>query len=531
MTRPAGPLITSLFALIPVGVMLLAISDESFWIDEFWNAYFASIESLTKLVELLRIPSGSQTPLHFAYSFFWGQLFSTSELGLRLSNLPLFVIGQWSLYWALRDYPRQFAFALLTVSSLHPMIWQYANEVRPYIMMYAGGSMMLAYLLHLNAIKTQAKLVSPGGTAIFVVGSILLFGASLLGAFWVAAACVYVVAIHDRHLGWRYLKEPANLALLSAFLVITGLLTIYYLSSLLRGGGASRISSTTPATLLFGAYELLGLSGLGPSRLALREAGIASLHAYWVWLTLALGIILAASVKGLLEAKNRLGTRWFVLILVLGMAPVLIVVASGFAMHWRVLGRHLIGSLPLLNVVLALGLAKLCAAEPSRGRPWRLALAGGLVLALAGSSLSLRFAERHAKDDYRAAADIARQALADGKRVWWAADALGAWYYKLPGEFDYWGELTGMHKPAVCIDMTGVQSVVDASADCLRNLQLPDVVILSKPETFDRSGALTEYLSIRHFDISQALPAFTVWRPTNSPRATQGGAAVPEKSN
>jgi hypothetical protein len=189
-----------------------------------------------------------------------------------------------------------------------------------------------------------------------------------------------------------------------------------------------------------------------------------------------------------------------------------IVVFSGFAMHWRVLGRHMIAALPLLNLLFALGLAKLC--EREGGRAWllRVTIAISFLLAFVWSSSSLRFSDRHRKDDYRAAANVARQELASGKRVWWAADALGARYYGLPGEFDYMGELTGMQKPYVCIDRAGVQSIDAVHGECLEKLIQPDVVILSKPETFDRNGIIAAYLRDGHFAKAQELPAFTIWR-------------------
>ena len=506
--------------------MLLAISDESFWIDEFWNAYVASLDSLGQLYELLIHPYGSQTPLHFVYFYFWGQLFPLSEASLRLTNLPLFVMGQASMFWALRAYPKPFGYLLLALSTLHPMVWQYANEARPYIMMYSGSEMILAYILYIHAKDENDSRVSPLASVIFVAGSILLFGASLLGVFWVIVACVYIAYFHYRKSGFRHLKVHSNLLLVCVFIAINGLLTLYYMSSLLRGGGASRIASTTVTTLLFDAYELLGLSGIGPGRLELRAIGLASLSPYLIWLIPVCILILAVLAKGLQEAKRLLGIRLLILVASLGVVPVAIVVFSGFAMHWRVLGRHLIATLPLLNLLIALGLAKLGEAE--RGRVWALrsAIVASFLLAFVCSSFSLRFSDRHRKDDYRAAATLAKQELADGKRIWWAADALGARYYGLPGEFDYMGELTNIHKPYVCIDQSGVQPVSTASGECLEKLLPPDVVILSKPEAFDKNGVIAAYLRARKFVNERELPAFAIWRSA----APNGTSTTTERS-
>ena len=516
---PTGSWAMGYFIVLQVGIMLLAISHESFWIDEFWNAYVASLDSLGQLYELLVQPYGSQTPLHFAYCYMWGQLFPLSESSLRLTNLPLFALGQACMFWALRAYPKPFGYLLLALSALHPMVWQYANEARPYIMIYSGSEMILAYILHIHATDESDSRVSLPSSVIFVTGSILLFGASLLGVFWVTVACVYVAYFHYRKSGFRYLKRRSTLLLVSIFIAINGLLTLYYMSSLLRGGGASRIASTTVTTLLFDAYELLGLSGIGPGRLELRETGLASLSPYWIWLIPVCILILVVLAKGLQEAKRLLGIRLLILVGALGVVPVAIVVFSGFAMHWRVLGRHLIATLPLLNLLIALGLAKLCERESGRVWPVRSAIAGSFLLVFVCSSFSLRFADRHRKDDYRAAVTLAKHELADGKRIWWAADALGARYYGLPGEFDYIGELTNVHKPYACIDQSGVQPVSAASAECLDKLIPPDVVILSKPEVFDKNGALASYLRSGKFVNLQSLPAFAIWR-SSAPTGT-----------
>jgi hypothetical protein len=517
---PSGVRWTGLFALTQIAVMLLAISNESLWIDEFWTAHFAAMSSFNAFYELLLVPNGSQTPLHFLHFYLWGLWNPPGEFLLRLANLPLFVLGQLAVFWALRDYPRKLAVLFLALSALHPMVWQYANEARPYIMLVAGSQMILAYLLHLHASSAGGGAGEPFFLMLFVLGGVLLFGASLLGAFWVFAACLYVLVHHLRKSTWRELLRGVNLLLLGLFLAAVALLTVYYLNSLLKGAGGSRLSSSTPATVLFAGYEMLGLAGIGPGRLELRTLGLAALAPYAIGLFTAGSVLLMVLALGLNEARTRLGSRALMLMGALGCLPVVIVIYSGFAMHWRVLGRHLIAALPLLNLVLALGLAKLLQTDRRRvqGLHWLLAVSA--LLFLVYSSCSLRFAPQHRKDDYRAAAALAQGAITQGQRVWWAADVIGARYYGLPGEFDVMGELTGQHKPLACTDLPGVQPIANASMPCLLTLAAPDVVILSKPETFDNKGDIAAYLKAQHFAVVQSLPAFTIWR-----RSDQGDAA------
>ncbi|MDP3824274.1 MAG: hypothetical protein Q8R33_22610 [Burkholderiales bacterium] len=512
--RPEGWQVGA-FALSQIVVMLLAISNESLWIDEFWTAHFGAMESFKTFYDLLVVPSGSQTPLHFLHFYLWGLFSPAGEFFFRLANLPLFVAGQLAIFWALRDYPRQFAWLFLTLSALHPMVWQYANEARPYIMMYAGAQMILAYLLHLHAASAKGRSAEPFFLALFVVGGILLFGASMLGAFWVFAASVFVLVHHLRRSIWRELFRGVNPLLVGFMLLATGVLTAYYLNSLLKGAGASRLASSTPSTVLFAIYEVLGLAGIGPSRLELRTVGVTAVAPYATGLAAAGAVLVMVLFIGLKEARARLGTRELFWLTALGLFPIVVVVFSGFAMHWRVLGRHLIAALPLLNLLWALGLATLLQTNGRPGRHWhwhwRWLLAASALLFLLWSSCALRFAEHHRKDDYRAAAALAQTAVAQGQKVWWAADVIGARYYGLPGEFDVLGELTGMHKPLPCSDRPGVQAVANASRQCLLTLSVPDMVILSKPETFDISADIAGYLTAGKFTMAQRLPAFTIW--------------------
>ena len=161
--------------------------------------------------------------------------------------------------------------------------------------------------------------------------------------------------------------------------------------------------------------------------------------------------------------------------------------------------------------LLALGLVRLWNPPADRGRAAGRLAAAACLAALALSALSMRFAERHAKDDYRLAASIAKDALARGQRVWWAAGYLGAHYYQLPGTFDYRGELTSIAQPPSCTDLPGVQATSNLSADCMRTLSPPDIVVFSRPETFDKSGDIGRYLQAGGYAKVRKLPAIDIW--------------------
>lgn len=524
------------FVFVQAALMLVAITNESLWIDEFWTAAFVLKNSFQGLLEQISNPQIALTPLHYLYFYFWGIFFHSGEMIMRMANLPLFVLGQVALFLALRSYPQRFAFILLSLSALHPMVWQYANEARPYMMMYAGAEMILAYLLHIHSIKFNRDGVSPLFSAIFVVGSILLFGASMLGGFWVFVSLAYVIFFHFRYLSVCYLKQGINFLLLCILLSVLALLSFIYLRSVLQGGSASVLSNTTVATVLFDVYELLGLSGIGPGRIELREAGMAALSSYWLCLVPAALLVVSMLIKGLSSAVGIIGWRRVTVVAILAFLPAAIVIFSGFAMHWRVLGRHLIASLPAINLLYAVGLFSLFDRQNERNYSFKRGVAIVLLLLIAYSSLSMRFADRHRKDDYRGAASVARQGVLDGKQVWWAAQDFGAGYYGLI-EFNRDAIFSAPVKTASnsgdeafesrkCSGgRSGFQFVANASKECLDSFSPPDVVILSKPETFDSKGAIAGYLNAHGYEKERTLPAFSIWRPRWN--ADKPGFSVP----
>jgi hypothetical protein len=121
-------------------------------------------------------------------------------------------------------------------------------------------------------------------------------------------------------------------------------------------------------------------------------------------------------------------------------------------------------------------------------------LLAGLFLAFClASCLFVRFAARHLKDDYRGAALIAKSAVAAGQQVWWNADEAGAAYYGVAGNQD-------------------TILVVNRPLADLRMLLPPDVVIVSKPDTFDNGGGVAQFLRDEQYQITEHLPAFTIWK-------------------
>jgi hypothetical protein len=111
----------------------------------------------------------------------------------------------------------------------------------------------------------------------------------------------------------------------------------------------------------------------------------------------------------------------------------------------------------------------------------------------------LRFDTRHAKDDYRGAAALAKQALQKGERVWWNADEESAIVYDVPMA----------PKPEVPGKMVWIEPPPPGFES---GLALPDLVLMSKPDVYDGQGRLQSFLAREGYQQTGKLTAFTLWR-------------------
>jgi hypothetical protein len=115
----------------------------------------------------------------------------------------------------------------------------------------------------------------------------------------------------------------------------------------------------------------------------------------------------------------------------------------------------------------------------------------------------LRFEARHARDDYRAAADRAKISLAGGETVWWNADANCAAYYQLP--------LT-----TSSLDADKALLIVNPQEEFFKNAALPQLVICSRPDIYDPVHSLANFLARAKFIKVGTVSAFVIWKNPSS---------------
>lgn len=472
-------------ALAALLVGLVAVGGRSFWIDELLTAERARQPDLSALWSTLRGDNGSevQMPLYMAAVWLWEKLAGHGEHAMRSLNL-LFLVPAAALWTG--GLPGRLRWAGLAVLLSSPFLWHYLNEARPYALQIAAtlAAAVAAYRWHLSRRDGRP---STAWCWLFAAALFALASSSLLGAVWTAFGWTAFALLTARH--FPLFRQPDRALVTSALLLLP--LAAYYAWTLLIGAGATKAFGSGITTLAFSVYELLGFSGHGPGRLELREQGPGALFGFALIPLSVHGLFLAlAFFLGLRSLRELHLTRVFLVLAGFALGGLALIWGAGLALHFRVLGRHLAPLLPLLLLPLAAALATLRSRDKRSAAPVLAFLALSFV-----SCLGLRFAPRHATDDYRGAVAAAGE-FSEGKHLWWNAEKLGL----------------SLYDPTL---LSRTSLIVNQAPEELAQLPAPSLVVTSKPDIYDRDGHLAKWLKHNGFTPVQALPAFVVWQRKN----------------
>jgi hypothetical protein len=479
------------WTLLLLAVFTVAISGESLWIDEALTATKARAATLGDWWQRMADEKMSDLQMPLYMILVWAQvkIFGAGEWVLRAMNLPWLVAGGVAFLQSFPQNSQRIAAGLVLLTS--PFAWYYLNEARPYAMQLGGALLVVA------ALQALSRSVSPLTTGrawfgLFCAGLLVLGGCNLLGMIWVAGAVGALVVLLTFPATWRLLQR--NWAMTLATGGSLTLLAVYYLWTLKMGARASAVAGTGWANVIFAGYELAGFTGLGPGRLQLREMGTPALLPYLGWLGVYAVVWSLVIFRAFASLNPMVSRRRLLAGFACVASPVILLVAAGVIAHFRLLGRHVT---PLAAV--GLWLSTLGFAALAKDRVWSKRSVAGLFVALGlVSCLSLRFAARHARDDYRGAAARARVALAQGQIVWWSAARVGAEYYQVP-------TVRPPGRTGAAVELINV-----ATAE-LAGLPTPDLVVGSKPDLHDAGGAVAAYLATKGYQPEEKLAGFTIW--------------------
>lgn len=482
------------WATLSIALLLTVFipSNQSLWIDEAQTAYYASEPTFAgvmhKLVAAEDYASDAQMPFGVLGAWVGARILGTGEWQLRAPNIAwamAAVIGIWLTSRRIGLPGLELVFAL------HPFVWLYVNEARPYAMQLAAASWLLFAVVDLIYRRGPGR----AWIAAWSVSVVVLGGSSMLGLVMVAAASL-VMLIVLKKFSWPIPRW--SLLPISTAVTILMALSGYYLWTLSRGIGGAKLWVPGLANIGFAMYEFAGFAGLGPGRQELREFGrtqeVRALVTLMKPYAFQLFTLLVASAVVLVVWARQV--RRSPVPMILGAVTAVPIIATTLlfilssSVGFPFWGRHLTGVLPFVLAGGALALK-------AEARVLRVCLACALVCCYGFSSFQLRYASRHAKDDYRTAAGLAKTALGEQRRVWWSADTAAAAYYGLP-----------LTKTAG--NWSAARVLMNPSLVDVQDESLPDLALLSKPDVYDRNGALRRVLDAHGFRVTRELPAFSV---------------------
>jgi hypothetical protein len=477
-----------------LGLLLLPVmvSSDSLWLDEGDTAMYALQPGAHAWWNYLRhdIAADCQMPLSMFCAWLGGRTLGTSEWQLRAINILWGALALVGMYRAGKRLQLPWLPLLLAIQ---PYFWFYTNEARPYALQIACGAWLLAAFTEFVGTK------GTGNTWAWHFSAALFFLclATMLAPVPVAAA-VIAAAVFARLNRWQISRK--------AVLVLTGgvlaniPVAIYYASTLARGAKGAQLWRVDLKFFGYVAYEFTGMTGLGLPVEKIRELAhsphlAATLTRNWIYFALpALAFLLLLSVLALgLRKRNSNLPAGFVggCAMILCLAS-LVFVAVGIIIQKAFWARHFAPIFPFYVALLGVAVSRLWS---NRGFVLT-KLPCLLVALLLFSSLSLRFAPRHRKEDYRAAAQIARQALAGEQTVWWIAGFLPAQYYGL-------GYTLSAPEPekVFCPQYEAKYEIGPA----------PDVIIYSKPDIFDSTGVVQKFVQQNGYRVQTTLKSFVVF--------------------
>lgn len=483
---PIGPVRPVLFvAVIMLTVIagLIAISNQSLWIDEANTAQKALRPTFADWSHLMLTERKSdvQMPLYMLYMWAWEKTVGARpEWLFRLSNLPWLVLAQAAMFLSLR-HQRKLSIFLAILVCIHPFVWFYMNEARPYIMQFAGASFVASFFARL--LSGNESNISLKWYVVFGVGIVLLSGSSMLGTLWAGSAFMLLFCFWKQK---RLRVTEKELFMLVMTLILLFPLGIYFLHSLLTQHAAPTGGETGLPNIAFSFYELLGFAGMGPARDAIRMNGITAFKP-WLSQLAVFSVVLLPVILISLKTISRRNAIVCSLLFASISFPAILVFLLGILSHARVLGRHFTPILPGTLFLTASGLNLLWTKKSGKSLVILF-----FVLNLA-SATSLRFASRHAKDDNREGVQIVSDALNHGMTVWWVGDEQAATYYRLP-----------FANPKVTLLRSPVPHILDT-------LFTPDLVVLARPDAFDDKGAIRARIRSGGYKQVNAVPGLTFW--------------------
>ena len=462
---------------------LFLISTESFWVDEGISASWLIKDSLSNLFSdlLSNTESESQMPLYIICIWFWGLIVPHTEWFLRSLNL-IFLIGTGLFIY---NYSKRYdnSFILLTFF-VQPFLWKYVGEFRPYLLQIFLHTIQIIMLLDLYNNKNIKY-----RTFLLITSSFLSCFVHMLSVipFIIISLIILFCVLRKKII---FFKQEIKVILISIPLFF--FLGLYYLQTLLRDAGGAKLWDPSIKNYLFSIYEMIGLSGIGPSYLMIRDIasneilGIIRLFIDYIPIVsifLVVFVLLILNLRFINDKNNKL------LIIFLTSVFLILITLSSLA-NWPFWGRHLAPIFPAYTIILSTLISFYW-----KKNNFAKIISLTLLLLLIFSSFNNRFNDKYAKEDYR-------------------------------GVMNYVGThsddtliLMGINKPTFLFYEKYFQDEYKFDnaifvKDLKKNpLNVPDKIILTRPNAIDSDFYIRKYITDNNFeeDISKFV-GFKIYR-------------------
>ena len=374
-----GLIITSLFL----------ISTESFWVDEGITASWLMKDSFNDLLSnlLSNSESESQMPFYIICIWLWGLIVPHTEWFLRSLNI-LFLFGTGLfVYNYSKRYDNSFIFLIFFIQ---PFLWKYVGEFRPYLLQIFLHTIQIIALLDLlnekNIKYRTLLLVSSSFLSCFVH---MLSVIPLIVIFLIISVCFLIKKIN-------LYKQEIKIILFSFPLFL--MLGFYYLQTLIRDAGGAKLWDPSIKNYLFSIYELIGLSGIGPSYLMIRDIATNDFfetinlfvnYIPIIFLFLIVFVLIILNLKLVFNKNTRI-------LIIFSISVFLILIIFSSLANWPFWGRHLAPIFPAYVIILSV-LISYFYKKNNFGKIISLILISLLIF----STLNNRFNDKYEKEDYR----------------------------------------------------------------------------------------------------------------------------------
>lgn len=208
-------------------IVLPNISRESLWFDELFTANCSLEVSSIHSMFTEYIFKDVHPPLYQLMLYYWGKIIGTSDFDIRfLSYLAILVSFIFSYLLLKKYFTKRIAILFIALSAFTPGIMYYAQEARPYAILYGLSNLLIViFVIFMINIKQNKNIQNSLVFAYFILG-ILTCYAHFFGYILIFSLSMilvgYSIVLHSR-------KTTFKLFIVSLFIAIMGILWLLVL--------------------------------------------------------------------------------------------------------------------------------------------------------------------------------------------------------------------------------------------------------------------------------------------------------------